>query len=345
MSLRKLISLGVLAILLSIGSYAQHSIGKYGLENITDPILPLITNRVVDSIQHDWMLLKNEIDHINSLKVFMVEADSDSIHCNKNADFSLADLFAQPGNDWLLFIHGDSKTPIDAAVRGLDIQNLYGVKVIVFSWPSMLNKGNGIKNFKNSRLNVEAGLIQFRELLFTIQKYKRSMIWPKENNISLFMHSLGNYYIELAIKEKLLDGLEQNLFDNVIINAASIEQEGHNLWLDELNISENIYVISNKKDINLNGARVFTSMGEQLGIGPEKPLAKNAIYIDFTKAVGFKIPPGASHTYFIGPVSSESPYIRQFYFSIFHGDQPNLKDTELFLPREDGLGYDIINEL
>ncbi len=336
----------ILFIILCVGLRldAQHDISMYKLYNITDPLLPLITNRQVDTIQDDWMVLKNEIDHRNSLKVFIVESDSDSIHCDKNPDFSLTDLFAQPGNDWLLFIHGDSKIPIDAAVRGLDIQNLYDVKVIVFSWPSMLNKGNGIKNFKNSRTNVEAGLNHFRELLLMLQKYKQSAIWPKENKLSMLMHSLGNYYIELAVKEKVLEGLEHNLFDNVIINAASIEQEGHNLWLDELHISENVYVISNRKDINLNGARVFTSMGEQLGVSPKMPLAKKAIYIDFTKAVGFKIPPGPSHTYFIGPVPSKSPNIRQFYFRIFHGDQPDLNDTDLFLPREDGLGYNILSK-
>jgi hypothetical protein len=320
---------GVLLVNVAV---SQHSIESYNLSPIHDPILPLITNRVVDTIQNNWMVLKNEIDLRNSLKVFMVEADIDSIYCNKNADFSLSDLFAQPGNDWLLFVHGDSKTPIDAAVRGLEIQNLYAVKVIVFSWPSMLAKGNGIKNFKNSRANVEAGLFQFRELLLMVQKYKQSRIWPEGNKLSMLMHSLGNYYVEMAVRENLLEGIDKNLFDNLIINAASIEEEGHNIWLEELDISEKIYVISNKKDINLNGARVFTSMGKQLGVSPKMPMAKNTIYIDFTKAVGFKIPPGQSHTYFLGPVASKNPNIRQFYFSVFHGDQPNLTDTELFLP-------------
>jgi hypothetical protein len=196
----------------------------------------------------------------------------------------------------------------------------------------MLAKGNGIKNFKNSRANVEAGLFQFRELLLMVQKYKQSRIWPEGNKLSMLMHSLGNYYVEMAVRENLLEGIDKNLFDNLIINAASIEEEGHNIWLEELDISEKIYVISNKKDINLNGARVFTSMGKQLGVSPKMPMAKNTIYIDFTKAVGFKIPPGQSHTYFLGPVASKNPNIRQFYFSVFHGDQPNLTDTELFLP-------------
>lgn len=321
---------------------AQHDISNYELTEIYDPQLPLITNRVINSIQPGWMCLKNEIDQNGSLKVFLVEVQNDSIFCNTADDMLLSELFMQQGNDWLLFIHGDSKTPIDAAVRGLDIQNLYDVKVIVFSWPSMLNKGNGIKNFKNSRINVEAGLIQFRELLLTMQKYKRSMIWPEGNKLSLFMHSLGNYYIELAVKENLLEGLDPDLFNNVIINAASIEEYGHEQWLEKLNISENIYVTSNAKDINLNGARVFTAMGEQLGVSPEKPIAANATYISFTKAVGFKIPPGPSHTYFLGSTLAGSENIRKFYTNIFHGNEVKLNDKSMFRLRDDGLGYDIL---
>ncbi len=321
---------------------AQHDISKYKLSGISDPIMPFITNRLIDTIQEDWMILQNEIDHRNSLKVFIVEARDDSIYCTRGTNLSLSTLFLQPGFDWLLLIHGDSKAPVDAAVRGLEVQNLHHVKVLVFSWPSKKDTQNGLNNYQNSRMNVVDGLAHFRELLLIIQKYKQSYIWPKGNKLSLFMHSLGNYYLEQAVKEDVLGGLDSNLFDNIIINAAAVEQENHAAWIGKLKISKRIYVISNKKDFNLRGARIFTKAGKQLGGPVELPIAANAYYINFTEAVGFKLPTWVSHTYFVGEMPKESTNIKNFYTTIFHGDEVNLHNKKLFRSRSDGLGFDIL---
>jgi len=337
----RMISLFLFTVV-SLNAISQHDLSKYKLININDPILPLITNRKVDTLQHDWRILQNEIDHRNSLKVFIADARGDSIYCNQGTTLSLSYLFSQPGNDWVLLIHGDSKAPVDAAVRGLEVQNLHNVKVIVFSWPSKMSTQNGLKNFRNSKGNVRAGLPQFRELLLTMQKYRNSHIWPEENNLSLFMHSLGNYYLELSVKEGILEGIDPELFDNVIINAAAVELEGHDAWVEDLSISERIYIISNARDFNLSGARLFTSAGKQLGGPLELPLAENAIYINFTEAVGFKLPTWVSHTYFVGEMPSKSSNIKNFYSTIFHGHEKDLNNQKMFKTRTDGLGVDII---
>lgn len=333
-----------LFLLMSVSFIAisQHDIRKYNLENIHDPVLPIITNRTIDTLQNDWRVLQNEIDYRNSLKVFIAEVRHDSLYCYRSSNLALSYLFSQPGNDWVLLIHGDSKAPVDAAVRGLEVQNLHHVKVIVFSWPSKMSTQNGLKNFRNSRGNVEAGLAHFRELLLTMQKYRNSQIWPQGNKLSLFMHSLGNYYLELSEKEGMLEGIDPDLFDNVIINAAAVELEGHAAWVDDLRISKRIYIISNAKDFNLRGARLFTSAGKQLGGPVEAPLAENAIYINFTEAVGFKLPTWVSHTYFVGEMPSRSNNIRTFYSTIFHGREADLDDPEMFKARLDGLGVDIL---
>ena len=335
-------SIVVLTIVWTYSLYAQHDISKFKLENISDPVLPLITNRVIDTIQHDWMVLKNEIDHRNSLKVFIVEAGDDSVYCKKSGNYSLVDMFIQPGNDWVLLIHGDSKAPVDAAVRVLEVQNLHHVKVLVFSWPSKKDTQNGLNNFKNSQMNVVDGLAHFRELLLFLQKYKQSFIWPEGNKLSLFMHSLGNYYLELAVNEDMLGGLDSNLFDNIIINAAAVEQENHADWVEKLRISKRIYIISNSKDFNLRGARMFTRAHKMLGGPVEPPLAANAYYINFTEAVGFKLPTWVSHTYFVGEMPQKSSNIKNFYTTIFHGEEVNLHDENMFRPGSDGPVFDIL---
>lgn len=321
--------------------FGQHGLEKYKLPFIQDPVMPLLTNRLVDTLSPGHYYLKNEIDEQHALKLFITEIIGDSIYFRMtDADF-LVRLFSEPGQDWLLLIHGDSKAPVDAAVRGLEIQNTHDVKVITFSWPSKMDTRDGLKNFRNSNRMVEEGMPWFRELLLTIQKYKHSHLWPEGNHLSLLMHSLGNYYLELAVKEDILEGIDSNLFDNIVINAAAIDQEGHAEWLEQLNISKRIYITLNKGDFNLRGARLFTSAGIQLGAIVEPPLAKNATYIHFTDAVGFKLPTWLSHTYFVGDIPSQSANIRSFYRTIFHGEEADLSDEAKFHKREDGMGFDI----
>ena len=319
----------------------QHSLEKYTLPPINDPVMPLLTNRQIDTISPGHYNLLNEIDVAHSLKLFRTKIIGDSIYCRVTDENFLAELFSEPGQDWLLLIHGDSKAPVDAAVRGLEIQNTHDVKVLTFSWPSKMDTRDGLKNFSNSKGNVEAGLPHLRELLLLLQKYKHSHIWPEGNRLSLLLHSLGNYYLELGVKEEILEGLDTNLFNNIVINAAAIEQEGHAQWLERLNISKRIYITLNKGDFNLRGARLFTSAGTQLGAIVEPPLANNTTYIHFTDAVGFKLPTWLSHTYFVGKIPAESANIRQFYRTLFHGEEADLSNDALFQRREDGMGYDI----
>ena len=82
----------IILLFLTTGLAAQHDISKYKLNGITDPVLPLITNRVIDTIQHDWMVLLNEIDQRAPLKLFIVEADGDSLHCDRADENILARL-------------------------------------------------------------------------------------------------------------------------------------------------------------------------------------------------------------------------------------------------------------
>jgi len=308
-----------------------------------DLVVPLITNRVCDTLQNNSCILKNYVDDKNVLMVYMADDCGANFHCQKINGMEQFNELLNCNNDWLIFVHGDGKTAMDAVARGLEIQNLYHVKIIVFSWPSRMEKGNGLSNFKNSQKNIELSASKFKEMLLLIQELKQSRdLHGKMNNVSLFMHSLGNYYMERVVKDSLLSGLHVDLFDNLIINAAAVNQKGHAEWVDHLNIQKRIYITSNKQDFNLNGLRVFTKARKQLGERLKLPLSEKAKYVNFTKAIRFLFPPQSTHTYFIGRITNESENIKQIYFNLFHGEKINLKDTTSFIQRRDGLGYDVL---
>jgi hypothetical protein len=305
-----------------------------------DASIPVITCRMNDTLSGGCDAFLNRIDRDNPLKFYEFRYFSDSAYCNRLE--SLTDLIKAAGDndEILLFVHGHYKSFTDAAISGLRIQNLYNIKVISYSWPSMMNRSPGAKNYLSSKGNVEAGTPAFRNLLELIRDFKTARsLSGKDVHISLCLHSLGNYYLERMVNDTLLGGLPADLFENIVINAAAVDQERHSEWGDLLNIQKRIYITSNEKDFNLAGVRSFTDSGVQLGRRPELPHSDNAVYVDFTDAVGFRFPTGATHNYFTGKMAMKNKKIHQFFEDLFHGRPVNLEDESVFREKGNGTGY------
>lgn len=305
-----------------------------------DASIPVITCRMNDTLSLGCDAFLNSIDNDNPLKIYIFSYTTDSGYCSRLE--SLTDLAKATGDngELLLFVHGHYKSFTDAAISGLRIQNLYNVKVIAYSWPAMMNRSPGARNYLLSKENVEDGTTGFRDLLLLIRDFKITQSFSgREVKISLCLHSLGNYFLERMVKDSLLYGLPGDLFENIIINAAAVEQEGHSEWIDKLNIQKRIYITSNEKDFNLAGVRSFTDSGVQLGRRPELPHSYKAVYVDFTKAVGFRLQTGATHNYFTGKMALKNRKIHQFFEDLFHGRSLDLKDESCFREKGNGMGY------
>ncbi|MBN1792052.1 MAG: alpha/beta hydrolase [Bacteroidales bacterium] len=317
------------------------------VESIYSELIPSGSKTLVIS-NREHFLQNGELQFTNQVKegkeLLFIEAtfiDDDLLSeiCEREAFF---ERVYQSNDDWLLFIHGDSKTYEQAVMRAFDIQYLYGINVMVFCWPSRDPELGGVKNFKNSRQNLMLSLDHFVELLCQIDQFRnRHPDFQDNRQLSLFIHSLGNLYLEKMIEEGLGPENTEKLFDNLIINAAAVNQDGHPSWVEKLNIQKSIYITSNKQDFNLKGVRIFTSDGKQLGEKVEHPLAANATYIQFTRAVGFRFPTGSTHTYFIGKMADKSMNIRRFYAALFHGMPVDINDQEVFSKNKKELGFDI----
>lgn len=302
--------------------------------------ISVITCRMNDTLSRGCDAFLNNIDEDDPLKIYQFRYISDSARCNRLE--SLTDLVkvTEDKDELLLYVHGHYKSFTDAASSGMKIQDLYDVAVISYSWPAMMNRSPGAKNYLFSKENVEAGTAAFRELLGLIRDLRAARsLSGKEVHISLCLHSLGNYFLERMVKDSLLSGLPEELFENIVINAAAVDQEGHSEWIDKLNIQKRIYITTNEKDFNLAGVKSFTDSGVQLGRRPEPPHSEKAFYIDFTDAVGFRFPTGATHNYFTGKMALKNRKIHQFFEDLFHGRALNLGDGSVFREKGDGMGY------
>lgn len=329
----------IIFLFCNVFARAQEYQSLLGFNNYVNTEILVLTNRMND---HDTTDFRNEVDALSPLKVYSVTYVDSSFLVVPTTIKSYIQKHEVLGNEYVLFVHGDGKTFLHAAVRGLDIQNTYGVQVIVFAWPSRRDDGQVFNNLSTSLINLKLSGNHFAALIDSValikEEYKTKSI---PLNFSMFLHSLGNEYLPQYVVS--MDSTNHTkLFNNLVINAAAVNSKGHNSWVEKLNIQENIFINSNAKDVNLNGLRIISAYGYLMGELLVEPLAVNASYVNFSNAIGLKLPPGRSHTYYIGEHVAKSQNIRKYYSDLFHGKYPNFKDETMFILRKDGYGYDII---
>jgi len=280
----------------------------------------IVTNRFYDQYDKENIYLLNQ--HSDKGLIFIKAYYIDSKWLlNIKATFNELVESTNGYENYLVYVHGDSKTFYTAAEQGLQMQNEYETNVIVYSWPSKDPNMNGIKNFKNSREQVEKGSNDFLEFtrILSVWKDNKPDFWVN-NNLSMFMHSLGNYHAQQFIETGNFQKIEGVLFDNLILNAAAVNRDNHEVWVEQLSIQDHLYIVFNEKDFNLSGVWFFSDWGRQLGEEPGVNKARNASYIDFTNAVGFPKPFYLSHGYYMGQMPARNENIRNFYYKAFHGE-------------------------
>jgi len=246
-------------------------------------------------------------------------------------------------SDWLLFVHGDGKTFIHAAARGLDIQNYHKINVIVFAWPSREVGKYGSKQFKNSLINSKNSQKHFIEIIEKIDRVKNNnQEYFSNQRFSALFHSLGNSFLELYATNLNNSTFNKIVFDNLILSAAAVNEKGHKEWIEKIHLQKHIINNSNMFDRNLNGLRIISKYKFLLGERLSMPLSDSVTYFNFSNSVGGKWPPGRSHTFFVGEIPDNSKNINDFFNDIFHGIMPDLGNSMYLKKRNDGYGYDVL---
>lgn len=303
----------------------------------------VITNRKVDTTRKNRHY-NHEVEKgvgIKFLKVFLDDSNQVASDLLGYNDFMTE--VSTKTSDWLLFVHGDGKTYSESVQRGFDIQNIYNVNVIVFSWPSEVPGLNGLRNLNNSEQNVSRSVGHFSELLSFMEDFRESnKAFEQKANLSMLLHSLGNLHLKKWADSSSQVQKHDIIFDNVVMNSAAVNRKNHEDWVEKINFQKRIYITNNQYDYSLKGLHIYTKHGNQLGEKFKDSTAKNAHYVHFTEAVGFQTPTSNTHTYFIGDIPKESSNIYGFYYDIIHGDEVDFSDSSRFVKSKVGKGYVII---
>jgi len=220
--------------------------------------------------------------------------------------------------DFVVFTEGLGKTFTSGVDRGTKLMRIYNIDELFFDWPTQRPYMKRGKNIKTTYLVSAKVAKPYAVFLEEFQNYKNTHA-SKFKTTTLFFHSMGNLILMYDLKSELFKNIKPGLADNVLLNAACVPQHKHAEWLSKLSFSKNIFVTVNKKDRNLNGARLIF-FRHQLGQKVKQPLCPNVHYINFSKVLH------KEHNYYlIRTLLAQKPFLKQFYADMFKGKMPVLE--------------------
>ena len=121
----------------------------------------VITNRSVDSTKHPIPFLCTVREDKKLSFLCVNSATDDSLKATKLDSVVFFRELTKIPTDWVVFVHGDSKTFEKAVQRAIKMQELYQLRVILFSWSSRDPSLGGGENFRRSHYNVRASMQHF----------------------------------------------------------------------------------------------------------------------------------------------------------------------------------------
>lgn len=251
----------------------------------------------------------------------------------------------------LFFVHGYNNDVNDVLKAATELEQLYGVIVIPFTWPA--NGGgavSGTASYLSDKADARASSGAFNRFVQKIQffhtllsKANLSEIELKvedkykgKNNpmaaaslyselvdkacqvkINLLCHSMGNYLLKHSLMTS--DNSTSDLvFDNINLVAADANNKNHASWVDSIDVRNRIHVVVNENDAALKASRVKPGKEQKARLGHYlKSLnSQHAVYIDVTEAEEV----GCEHSYYKGSSVKKNAVLKALFNDLFNGN-------------------------
>lgn len=251
----------------------------------------------------------------------------------------------------LFFVHGYNNDVDDVLKAAADLEALYGVIVIPFTWPA--NGGgaiSGTASYLSDKADARASSGAFNRFVQKIQffhtllseanlngiKQKVEEKYEGKNNpmaaaslyselvdkackvkINLLCHSMGNYLLKHSLMTS--DNSTSDLvFDNINLVAADTNNRNHAKWVDTIDVRNRIHVVINEDDAALKASRVKPGKEQKARLGHYiKSLnSEHAVYIDVTEADEV----GCEHSYYKGSAVRKNAVLKALFNDLFNGN-------------------------
>lgn len=246
-----------------------------------------------------------------------------------DVDGIMNELLSDESTEFItIFVHGRGKHP----AKGLEIipriESRYGVKTIMFTWPSW--KSAVERPVNNALASAEEMHTFLSKLNDYIQRY------PQMNSkikFSLLVHSMGNIVFKKVIDDFYQGDYRWDLFSTITLNSADVPSKGHSQWVEKIDFGKNLFIINNDDDSVLFGSEQLDRFnghydeyeGPRLGKDLAKSFKKkkvvkssNAVYLDLSK-MSF-----GGHRHFLMKDKKKYKIQKNIFSKILKGEKPRL---------------------
>jgi len=247
-----------------------------------------------------------------------------------------------PKKSILFYIHGRGKHPEKGLKYLPRLEKRYGIRVIMFHWPSWKNSIS--RPVENAILSANELNIALRGL----HSYK--MMSPEKftkRKLSLLFHSMGNIVGKTFIEDYYNKGdFNKEYFDTIIFNAPDVPNKKHRRWMDKVDFSSNTYVIINSDDSVLIGSKAIDYsrfkflVGARLGASIRKffitfkeRLSPNVNYLNISKMTN------GGHRHFLNDNPKEIAFLTQLFSPIIKGKKLNVNQSFFKTKKKDNVTY------
>ena len=248
----------------------------------------------------------------------------------------------------LVYVHGYNNDMRDVMRTAHELERLYGVIVVPFSWPA--NGGgkiSGTAAYLSDKDDARASATALHRAVQKMAFYHRllteglqrrlraqadtrhpddherahelfSRLLGKEcsTSLNLLCHSMGNYVFKYASRPSN-SSLQHLTFDNIALVAADVNNPGHAEWLENIPARNRVYVVINENDSALKWSRRKPGDEQQARLGHHLRglVASNAYYLDVTRSRSV----GDDHSYFKGNPVNRNARLHRLFSRIFGG--------------------------
>ncbi|MBT6273671.1 MAG: alpha/beta hydrolase [Chromatiales bacterium] len=202
----------------------------------------------------------------------------------------------------LIYIHGRAQgkgEPRKSVEKNIYAElESYGCAVIGFTWDAS-DGGYKVKR-------PAAAAPQFAAFVEAMATFLEAPENADKRRPSLLTHSMGALVISTLAAGRHFGGLDEKVFNNLVLSAPAVAATNHNKWLKNIQVARRVYVMVNRHDSMLGVSGVFH--GRMLGWrlrapGVESPAVK---YVD----VGAL---GVNHRYFVPSRQRKRKTLRRFF--------------------------------
>lgn len=259
--------------------------------------------------------------------LFSISIFADDLYISKNANgksceelphLLLKEYKRKTSAPILFFIHGRGKHPEKGLAYLPNLEERYGINVIMFHWDSWIN---AISRPEQSAQDAAA---RFAICLDEIERFKTQEPEVFNKRPLLFMsHSMGNIVLKTLVENNLFKS-RGSIFESMILNAADVPLDEHKEWIEKISLSKNVFITFNSNDAVLIGSKFIDYKdgdffsGRRLGrakssVLKKREMAKNAKYLDFSDLTF------AGHQHFLDDGKNSQLPLTRIFEDILYG--------------------------